>query len=245
MLTLKNISVTIAKENIEVLKDVSTSFEEGKISMIMGPNGAGKSSLVQAVMGNPNYEIEGGIILNDEQIEELEVEERAHKGLFLSFQQPIELPGVTQLLYLRTIVEKFKGIKLKPREFRVQLDEGMNFLEMKQEFNKREMNVGFSGGERKKNELLQLLLLEPKVAILDEIDSGIDVDGLKTIAKVISHLQKKCNTTFVIVSHHEFLLKNLDISKVIVLDDNTIAKEGNKELGLEILQHGFRGKKIE
>lgn len=245
MLTLKNISVTIAKENIEVLKNVSTSFEEGKISMIMGPNGAGKSSLVQAVMGNPNYEIEGEIILNDEQIEELEVEERAHKGLFLSFQQPIELPGVTQLLYLRTIVEKFKGIKLKPREFRVQLDEAMNFLEMKQEFNKREMNVGFSGGEKKKNELLQLLLLEPKVAILDEIDSGIDVDGLKTIAKVISHLQKKCNTTFIIVSHHEFLLKNLDISKVIVLDDNTIAKEGSKELGLEILQHGFRGKKIE
>ena len=245
MLKLENINISINEANIQVLNDINLEFEKDKITMLMGPNGAGKSSLVQAIMGNPSYELSGKLILNSEDITELEVEERAKKGLFLSFQQPIELPGVTQLLYLRTIVEKYQGIKLKPREFRKQLDEAMEFLEMKKEFNQREMNVGFSGGERKKNELLQLLLLKPKIALLDEIDSGIDVDGLKTIAKVIKHLQEKHNTTFIIVSHHEYLLKNLDISKVIILDEGKVAKKGSKELGLEILQHGFKGKKID
>ena len=245
MLKLNNVHVSINDVNIQVLNNINLEFEGEKITMLMGPNGAGKSSLVQAIMGNPSYELSGDLILKDENISNLEVEERAKKGLFLSFQQPIELPGVTQLLYLRTIVEKYHGIKLKPREFRKQLDEAMEFLEMKKDFNQREMNVGFSGGERKKNELLQLLLLKPKVALLDEIDSGIDVDGLKTIAKVIKHLQDEHNTTFIIVSHHEYLLKNLDISKVVVLDEGSIAKEGSKDLGLEILQHGFKGKKIE
>ncbi|MCH8519484.1 MAG: Fe-S cluster assembly ATPase SufC [Nanoarchaeota archaeon] len=244
MLQLKNINVSINEVDTPLLQNINLEFDLKKITMLMGPNGAGKSSLVQAIMGNPNYLLEGSIILNSEDITQLEVEERAKKGLFLSFQQPIELPGVTQLLYLRTIVEKYNDIKIKPKEFRKQLDEAMEFLEMKKEFNQREMNVGFSGGERKKNELLQLLLLKPKIALLDEIDSGIDVDGLKTISKVIKYLQEECNTTFIIVSHHEYLLKNLDISKVIILDEGGVAKEGSKELGLEILQHGFKGKKI-
>ncbi|MFT4244026.1 MAG: Fe-S cluster assembly ATPase SufC [Candidatus Woesearchaeota archaeon] len=245
MLTLKNVGIFINQANIVVLKNIELEFEPEKITMLMGPNGAGKSSFVQAIMGNPNYSLSGKLLLDEECITELEVEERAKKGIFLSFQQPIELPGVTQLLYLRTIVEKYQDIKLKPREFRKQLDEAMDFLEMKKEFNQREMNVGFSGGERKKNELLQLLLLKPKIALLDEIDSGIDVDGLKIIAKVIKYLQEKHNTTFIIVSHHEYLLKNLDISKVVVLDEGKVAKVGSKELGIDILQHGFKGKKIE
>lgn len=245
MLQLKNINVFVEESEEQIISNISTSFEEGKITMLMGPNGAGKSSLVQSIMGNPTYSQNGEVYLNDSLISEMEVEERAKLGLFLSFQQPIELPGVTQLLYLRTITEKFRGEKIKPKEFRIQLDEAMEFLDMNKAFNKREMNVGFSGGEKKKNELLQLLLLKPKVAILDEIDSGIDVDGLKTIAKVISHLQENYNTTFIIVSHHEFLLKELDISKVIILDEGTIGKEGTKELGLDILKNGFKGKAIE
>ncbi|MFP4402161.1 MAG: Fe-S cluster assembly ATPase SufC [Candidatus Nanoarchaeia archaeon] len=245
MLSLKNINVSIEDSSIQLLHDINLEVSEGSTTMLMGPNGAGKSSLVQSIMGNPQYQIEGRVSFLGEEIQELEPQEKAQKGIFVSFQQPIELPGVTQLLYLRTIVEKFKGIKIKPREFREQLNEAMSFLEMNSEFNKREMNVGFSGGEKKKNELLQLLLLEPKLAILDEIDSGIDVDGLKTIAKVIAHLQEKCNTTFLIVSHHEFLLKHLNISNVVILDNGRVAQEGGKELGLSILEHGFKGKKIE
>lgn len=244
MLQLKNINIFVSDSKKQIISNLSALFEEGKITMLMGPNGAGKSSLVQSIMGNPNYSFEGEIYIGNERIDELGVEEKAKMGLFLSFQQPIELPGVTQLLYLRTISEKFKGKKIKPKEFRAQLDEAMGFLEMDKIFNKREMNVGFSGGERKKNELLQLLLLKPKIAILDEIDSGIDVDGLKTIAKVISYLQKEFNTTFIIVSHHEFLLKELNIDKVIVLDNGSIGKEGTKELGLDILKNGFKGKEI-
>lgn len=245
MLQLKNISVFVEDSQKQIVSDVSTKFEEGTITMLMGPNGAGKSSLVQSIMGNPAYSHDGEIYLNDSLLNELEVEDRAKLGLFLSFQQPIELPGVTQLLYLRTITEKFRGEKIKPKEFRNQLDAAMEFLEMNKDFNKREMNVGFSGGEKKKNELLQLLLLRPKIAILDEIDSGIDVDGLKTIAKVITYLQEKYNTTFIIVSHHEFLLKELDINKVIILDEGTIGKEGSKDIGLDILKNGFKGKSVE
>lgn len=244
MLKTKNLRVSL-EDGTQIVKGVDLEINSGEITLLMGPNGAGKSSLVQGIMGNFNYEVDGVIELDNEKIQELEVEERAQKQLFLSFQQPIELPGVTQFLYLKTIIEKYKGVKLKHKEFRKQLEEAMNFLEMKTEFNKREMNVGFSGGERKKNELLQLLLLEPKVAILDEIDSGVDVDGLRTIKKVIQHLQEKCNTTFIIVSHHEYLLKELDISQVIVLDEGKVAKTGEKELGLEIIKHGFRGKAIE
>ncbi len=244
MLSIKNLKVSL-EDGTKIVKGVDLDINSNEVVLIMGPNGAGKSSLVQGIMGNFNYEVEGVIILDDEEIQDLEVEERAQKQLFLSFQQPIELPGVTQFLYLKTIIEKYKGIKLKHKEFRKQLEDAMNFLEMKTEFNKREMNVGFSGGERKKNELLQLLLLEPKVAVLDEIDSGVDVDGLRTIKKVIEHLQEKCGTTFVIVSHHEYLLKELNISQVVVLDEGVVAKTGGKELGLDIIQHGFRGKSIE
>ena len=229
----------------QIVKGVDFELQEKDVAILMGPNGAGKSTLVQGIMGNFSYSTEGKIILNGEEIQEDEVEERAQKQLFLSFQQPIELPGVTQFLYLKTIIEKYKGVKIKHKEFRQQLQEAMQFLEMKDEFNKREMNVGFSGGEKKKNELLQLLLLEPKVAILDEIDSGIDVDGLRIIKKVINHLQEKCNTTFIIVSHHEFLLKELDVTKVIILDVGKIAKIGERDVGLDIIKHGFKGKKIE
>lgn len=244
MLTVKDLVVSL-KDGTRIIKGVDFTITKGEIALLMGPNGAGKSSLVQAIMGNFNYEVNGTILLENEEIQELEVEERAQKQLFLSFQHPIELPGVTQFLYLKTIIEKYKGIKLKHKEFRQQLQEAMNFLDMKIEFNKREMNVGFSGGERKKNELLQLLLLEPKIAILDEIDSGVDVDGLRIIKAVIEHLQERCNTTFIIVSHHEYLLKELHISQVIVLDNGKIAKLGDKSLGLEIIKQGFRGKAIE
>lgn len=229
----------------EIVKGVDFELNKKDICVLMGPNGAGKSSLVQGVMGNFMYETSGIVELDGTELQELEVEERAQEQLFLSHQQPIELPGVTQFLYLKTIIEKYKGIKLKHKEFREKLNQAMEFLDMNSSFNKREMNVGFSGGEKKKNELLQLLLLEPKVAILDEIDSGIDVDGLRTIKKVIEHLQETCETTFIIVSHHEYLLKNLDVSKVIVLDNGLIAKEGERELGLEIISNGFKGKALD
>ena len=241
MFKVSNFKVFL-EQDLEIVKGIDFEISKGEIALLMGPNGAGKSSLVQGLMGNFTYTTSGSVTLDGVELQDLDVDERARKQLFLSFQQPVELPGVTQFLFLKTIIEKYRGVSLKHKEFRLELNDAMEFLSMDTQFNKREMNVGFSGGEKKKNELLQLLLLKPKVAMLDEIDSGIDVDGLRVIKKVIEYLQKECNTTFIIVSHHEFLLKELNVSKVIVIDSGKVGAIGDRKLGLEILQEGFKGK---
>jgi Fe-S cluster assembly ATP-binding protein len=238
MLEIKNLRVKINEK--EILKGLDLKIGENQVHALMGPNGSGKSTLASTLMGHPGYEVvSGAAIFNNENILEMEANERAEKGLFLSFQYPSEVEGVNITSYLRMIYNKSHEQKLSPIKFREVLKEKMEILDIKEEFINRYLNDGFSGGEKKRMEMLQMLILEPKLAILDETDSGLDVDALKVVSKAVNYLVEKTQMSVVVITHYTRILNYIKPEFVHVLKDGKIIKEGGESLAHEIEVSGY------
>ena len=238
LLNIKNLKVNVGEK--EILKGVDLTINENETHVLMGPNGTGKSTLGYAVMGNPKYEITGGsITFNGEDITELDVNERAKRGIFLSFQTPIEVPGVTLSGFIRRGLERKTGKRIRFFEFKKKLAETMELLNMDPSYADRDLNVGFSGGEKKKAEILQMLMLEPALAILDETDSGLDVDAVRTVSKGISLYKERCRGSLIIITHSTRILQSLTVDKAHVMEKGVIVKNGGGELVDEINEKGF------
>lgn len=241
MLTIKNLHASV--EDKEILKGINLEVKAGEVHAIMGPNGAGKSTLSSIIAGNENYEVtEGEIILDGEDIAELAPEERAHAGVFLSFQYPVEIPGVSVTNFIKTAINesrKAKGLEEMPaNEMLKKIREKSELLEMDKKFLSRSLNEGFSGGEKKRNEIFQMAMLEPKVAILDETDSGLDIDALRIVANGVNKL-KSADNAVVVITHYQRLLDYIVPDFVHVLMDGKIVKSGGKELALELEEKGY------
>lgn len=241
MLKINNIHAHIDEKSI--LKGINLDIKPGEVHAIMGPNGSGKSTLASVIAGKEDYEIEKGTILFEgEDISELSVEERAHKGVFLSFQYPVEIPGVTVTNFIKTALNetrKAKGLEDMPAsEMLKSIREKAELLEIDRKFLSRSLNEGFSGGEKKRNEIFQMAMLEPKLAILDETDSGLDIDALRIVANGVNKLKTKDNATLVI-THYQRLLDYIVPDYVHVLYDGKIVKSGGKELAFELEEKGY------
>ena len=239
VLEIKDLHVSI--EDKEILKGVNLTLKTGEIAAIMGPNGTGKSTLSAAIMGNPNYEVtQGEILLDGENILDLEVDERARLGLFLAMQYPSEIPGITNAEFIRAAmnVGKEDDEKISVMDFITKLDEKMEFLGMKEEMAERYLNEGFSGGEKKRNEILQLLMLEPKFALLDEIDSGLDIDALKIVSKGINAMRGD-NFGAMIITHYQRLLNYITPDVVHIMMDGRVVLSGDAELAARLEKEGY------
>ena len=240
LLNIKDLKVNVGEK--EILKGVDLTINENETHVLMGPNGTGKSTLGYAVMGNPKYEITGGsITFKGEDITGLAVNERAKKGIFLSFQTPIEIPGVTLSGFIRSGLERKTGKRIRFFEFKKKLAETMELLNMDPSYGDRDLNVGFSGGEKKKAEILQMLMLEPSLAILDETDSGLDVDAVRTVSKGISLYKERCKGSLIIITHSTRILQSLTVDKAHVMEKGVIVKNGGGELVDKINEKGFEG----
>ena len=241
MLKIENLHVSV--EGKEILKGVSLEVKKGEIHAIMGPNGSGKSTLSSVIAGNEDYEVtKGNIYFNDENIEDLSAEERAHKGIFMSFQYPVEIPGITVTNFIKTAINsnlKARGLKEMPaNEMLKKIREKANLLEIDSRFLSRSLNEGFSGGEKKRNEIFQMAMLEPTLAILDETDSGLDIDALKIVSGGVNKLKSKENAT-IVVTHYQRLLDYIVPDYVHVLMDGKIVKSGDKTLALKLEEKGY------
>ena len=224
----------------QILNDLNIQIGQGEIHALMGPNGAGKSSLGNTLMGNPVYKITGGkIVFKDTDITEESADKRARLGMFMSFQQPLEIPGISLEAFIRSAIQQITGEHVKLFHFQKELQRCMELLDMKPEYAKRDLNVGFSGGERKKAEILQLLMLKPAFAILDETDSGLDVDAVRVVAKGIAEYRKLTNGSLLIITHTTKLLEGLDIDKTHIIVKGHIVKTGDGQLFKQINEKGF------
>jgi Fe-S cluster assembly ATP-binding protein len=241
MLSIKNLHASIGDK--EILKGINLEIKAGEVHAIMGPNGAGKSTLSAVIAGNENYEVtEGEVILDGEDLAELAPEERAHKGVFLSFQYPVEIPGVSVTNFMRSAINetrKAKGQEEMPANEMLKLiREKSELLEIDRKFLSRSLNEGFSGGEKKRNEIFQMAMLEPKLAILDETDSGLDIDALRIVANGVNKLKSDKNAVLVI-THYQRLLDYIVPDFVHVLYNGKIVKSGGAELAHELEDKGY------
>ena len=224
----------------QILNDLNIQIGQGEIHALMGPNGAGKSSLGNTLMGNPVYKITGGkIVFKDTDITEESADKRARLGMFMSFQQPLEIPGISLEAFIRSAIQQITGEHVKLFHFQKELQRCMELLDMKPEYAKRDLNVGFSGGERKKAEILQLLMLKPAFAILDETDSGLDVDAVRVVAKGIAEYRKLTNGSLLIITHTTKLLEGLNVDKTHIIVKGHIVKTGDGQLFKQINEKGF------
>lgn len=243
MLEIRNLHAIVEGEDKEILKGVNLTVNKGEIHAIMGPNGSGKSTLSKVVAGHPEYEVtEGQIIFEGEDITELDADERAHLGLFLAFQYPVEVPGITNKTLLResynTIARARGEEELDPLEFEDYLQTKLDIIEMSNEFLDRSINTGFSGGEKKKNEIFQMAVLDPKLSFLDETDSGLDIDALKIVSAGINKIADEDNA-IVLVTHYQRLLNYIEPDFVHVMKDGVLVKSGDKSLALELEDQGY------
>jgi Fe-S cluster assembly ATP-binding protein len=241
LLEVRNLRANVA--GVEILKGMNLTVKTGEIHAIMGPNGSGKSTFAKVIAGHPAYEVTGGEALFDgRNLFELEAEERARAGVFLGFQYPVEIPGVTNSAFLRLAYNTLQGARgkdeLDPLEFDDLVREKMKGLEMDPAFLDRSVNEGFSGGEKKRNEILQMAILEPLLSILDETDSGLDIDALRIVAGGVNRLQNP-DSACVLVTHYQRLLNYIVPDYVHVMDDGRIIKTGGKSLALELEERGY------
>ena len=238
LLSVKNL--TASADEKEILHGINLDVAAGETHVLMGPNGAGKSTLGHLIMGDPVYTVNGGTIAFDGQdITELSTDKRSRAGLFLSFQAPVEIPGVPLSSFLRATIADRPGLAMKGKEFRRRVKELAAELDMDTAYLNRELGVGFSGGEKKKVEMLQLLLLQPKLAILDETDSGLDVDALGVVSRGIDAYRKATDGSLVIITHNTRILEHLDVDRVHVLVNGRIVREDDASLIPWIDEHGF------
>ncbi len=238
------IDVRAKAENKEILKGINLSIKNKEIHAIMGPNGSGKSTFTQVILGNPVYEVEGELIFNGEALNELSTDERARKGIFLSFQIPPYLEGITLKNLLKKIYYLRRGYDerdLKPyKEFRREVEKALEILKLPPEFLEREVNKDLSGGEKKKSEMLQMLIFDPEFIILDEVDSGLDVDSLKAVSDAVNHLyQTKDNIGILIITHYNRILNHVKPTHVHVMKDGKIVKSGGSELANIVEKEGY------
>jgi len=240
MLNIKNLEATI--DNKHILKGLNLDIKPGEVHAIMGPNGSGKSTLANVLSGKNGYDIKGDINFNGENLSELSIEERAQKGIFLAFQYPLEIPGVNTNIFLKTSlnsVRKARGEKeLDTLTFLKLIKEKAAELGINEKFLSRQLNVGFSGGEKKKNEILQMKLLQPKLSILDETDSGLDIDALRIVADGVNSYKSK-DKAFLIITHYQRLLDYIKPDFIHVLSKGKIIKTGNADLGTQLEKTGY------
>ena len=241
MLKIKNLKASI--EETDILRGIDLEVNAGEVHAIMGPNGSGKSTLSAVIAGDENYDVDdGSILLEDEDLLELDPDERAHKGIFLSFQYPVEIPGISVSNFMKAAInEKRKKLGIDPisaKDLLQNMRDKMDLLGMKKGYLSRNMNEGFSGGEKKRNEIFQMAMLEPKLSILDETDSGLDIDALKVVANGVNKLKNKNNAT-IIITHYQRLLNYIVPDYVHVLHEGRIIKSGGKELALELEAKGY------
>ena len=238
LLKAENLSVGI-DENV-ILHNISLSIGKGETHVLMGPNGAGKSTLGNAIMGNPVYGVTGGrIIFEGEDITSLTPDKRAAKGMFMSFQNPLEVPGLSLESFIRNAIRQQTGKPIKLMQFKKQLEQTMELLEMDESYAERDLNVGFSGGEKKKSEILQMLMLSPKFCILDETDSGLDVDAVRIVSKGIREYHKNTDGALIIITHNAKILEALDVDYTHILVKGSLVATGGAELIAEISENGF------
>jgi Fe-S cluster assembly ATP-binding protein len=237
MLKVENLRVEI--DGQEIIKGLDLEVGRGEIHAIMGPNGSGKSTLANVLMGHPRYEIiDGSVTFEGEDVLELEPDERAKMGLFLAFQYPSEVPGVSVANFLRTAVNSVREEELSPMEMYRLLQEKMAIMQMDPKFAERYLNEGFSGGEKKRNEILQMLMLEPKLAIMDETDSGLDIDALQVVAKGVNEMRGP-EFSAVVITHYQRILRYIEPDRVHVMLDGRIVTSGGKELAEALEEKGY------
>jgi len=243
LLDIKNLHVKAGDK--EILRGVNLSVGKGEIHVILGPNGSGKSTLMNVILGHPKYEITGGeIVFEGEDLTALKTFERARRGIFLSFQNPEEIPGITVENMLRTAKQAVTGAKIKILQFHKELLALMKELQISPEYASRYMNVGFSGGEKKRNEILQLLVLNPKLALLDETDSGLDVDAVEIVSQGVAKFHNE-NNSCIIITHNAQILKHLPVNRAHIFLNGQIVKSGGAELVSEVSEHGYAPFEVE
>lgn len=237
---LKITGLHVSVGDKEILHGVDLTVNSDETHVLMGPNGTGKSTLGYAITGNPAYTVtEGDIVFGGESIVDMPVNERAKKGIFLSFQNPLEVPGVTLSSFIRSALEQKTKTRLRLWDFKKKLAETMKLLDMDESYADRDLNVGFSGGEKKKAEILQMLMLEPKLAILDETDSGLDVDAVRTVSQGVKLYRERVHGSLIIITHSTRILEALNVDAAHVMENGVIVKNGGAELVEKINEKGF------
>jgi Fe-S cluster assembly ATP-binding protein len=241
MITIKNLHASV--DGKEILRGINLDIKAGEVHAIMGPNGSGKSTLSSVLAGKKDYEITAGeVTFNGKNLLEMEPEDRAREGLFLAFQYPVEIPGVSNINFLKTAINEirnYKGLEpIAPKDFLTMVKEKQKLVELDGKLANRSVNEGFSGGEKKRNEIFQMAMLEPTLAILDETDSGLDIDALKIVANGVNTLKTNKNA-FVVITHYQRLLDYIVPDFVHILYNGKIVKSGNKELALELEANGY------
>ncbi|WP_432773799.1 Fe-S cluster assembly ATPase SufC [Francisella salimarina] len=243
LLEIKDLHVNVGEQKKQILKGLNLKVNKGEVHAIMGPNGAGKSTLSNVLAGKDGYEItQGSITFNGKDLDDLSISERAAAGIFLSLQYPIEIPGVSNVQFLKTAVNSIRKQngeeEINAIDFMKKLKANMQVLKIDQKYMSRGVNEGFSGGEKKRNEMLQLMMLEPKLAILDETDSGLDIDALQVVSQGANNMRSD-DRSFLVITHYQRLLDHIQPDFVHVLADGKIVKTGGKELALELEEKGY------
>ncbi len=241
LLKITNLHAEIAEDGTEILKGVNLEMAEGEIHAIMGPNGSGKSTLSKVISGHPAYEVtEGEILFRGRSILDMQPDERARAGVFLAFQYPVEIPGVSVANFMRTALSAKRGEEVDVFDFAEELEERMGMLEMDVAFAQRSVNDGFSGGEKKRNEILQLAMLEPTLAVMDETDSGLDIDALKIVTAGINKIKaERAEMAVLLITHYQRMLNYITPDRVHVMVAGRIIRSGGAELALELEERGY------